>query len=95
MLSQDLGMEALYELANEIDDAIAGGQPLLEVANEHKIKITNIEKIDSNGINKAGDKPGSKLPLYNKILETGFKLGNGYKNTYATVHMNSKVKLWN
>jgi peptidyl-prolyl cis-trans isomerase D len=77
-LSQDNLSEALYQRANKIDDEIAGGKTLSEVARAYKIKETLLEKIDAHGVGQSGKKPdATALPLFDRLVETGFSLKKG------------------
>ena len=82
-LSQDKVAEALYQRANKIDDEIGGGKSLSEVAKENNIAETVLEKIDAHGVGANGEKEngGKKengtLPLFDKLVATGFTLKKG------------------
>ncbi|MBI3440278.1 MAG: peptidyl-prolyl cis-trans isomerase [Proteobacteria bacterium] len=76
-LLQDKVATALYERANKIDDEIGGGKTLSEVAKENGLRITVLEKIDAHGMGQNGKKSSAMLPLFDKILETGFGLHKG------------------
>ena len=76
-LSQEQLSETLYQSANKIDDEIAGGKTLSEVAMEHNIQATVLEKIDARGVGQNGRKPDVRLPLFDKVAESGFSLKKG------------------
>jgi peptidyl-prolyl cis-trans isomerase D len=76
-LMQDKAAEALYERANAIEDEIAGGKSLSEVARENNLKETVLEKITAHGMTSAGKKPDVTIPLYDKAVENGFDLKEG------------------
>lgn len=76
-ISSEKSAEALYEKANEIDDAIAGGQSIDEVAASFKITPLTFENITSDGTGKNGAKAGSGVPMFDKLLENAFKLQEG------------------
>ncbi len=76
-LTQDKVSEALYERANKLDDEIAGGKTLAEVAKENNIPVTTLVKIDARGLDQDGKKPDTALPLFDKIVENGFSLKKG------------------
>lgn len=76
-LSQDKASEALYEFSNKIDDELAGGKTVSEVAKEHHLTETTLEKINARGLTSTGQKAGGSLPVYDKLVETGFKLTKG------------------
>ncbi len=76
-MMQDTQTEALYSRANEIDDEIAGGKSLSEVAKENKVPESVLENIDVRGLAQNGKKSEVSLPLYDKLVEAGFKLKEG------------------
>lgn len=76
-LAQEKAADALYAHANKIDDEIGGGKTVSEVAKENNIKETILDKIDLRGMGVNGAKTNNALPLYDKIVENGFKLGKG------------------
>lgn len=76
-LMQDGIAEQLYEFANKIDDQIAGGKTLTEVAAEKGLKETLLVKIDARGLGADGKKTDAGLPLLDKVIETGFSLKDG------------------
>ena len=76
-LSQDKIYDALYKRANKLDDEIAGGKSVSDVAKENNIQEVILEKIDAFGIGKNGKKPDNEIPLFNKVVKNGFRLGKG------------------
>ncbi len=76
-LEHDSASEALYQLANKIDDEVAGGKTLAEVAKSHAVPLTVIKKVDARGVGADGKKADAKIPLMDKVLETGFGLHKG------------------
>jgi peptidyl-prolyl cis-trans isomerase D len=76
-LAQEQISEALYEGANKIDDEIAGGKTLSEVAQERNLHKAMLEKVDSRGMGQNGKKPDVALPLFDKAVAAGFSLKKG------------------
>ncbi|MFH1158546.1 MAG: peptidyl-prolyl cis-trans isomerase [Pseudomonadota bacterium] len=76
-LSQDRVSEALYQRANKIDDEIAGGRSVSDVARENNIQEIVLEKINALGMGANGKKQDAALPLFDKVVENGFRLGKG------------------
>jgi peptidyl-prolyl cis-trans isomerase D len=76
-LSQDKTSEALYERANKIDEEISGGKSLADVAKENNLTETKLTKIDAHGVGADGKKVDTKLPLFDKLVSTGFTLSQG------------------
>lgn len=64
--------EALFKRANDIEDMIAGGKPLSEVAQSLNLKEEIIEKTDAQG--SGAD---SKTPALQQVLAAGFRLDKG------------------
>jgi len=76
-LSQDKISEALYKKANKIDDEIGSGKSVSDVAKENNIAETVLEKIDAHGTGADGKKVNSTLPIFDKLVATGFTLKKG------------------
>ena len=76
-LADELNSEALYNRATEIDDLVAGGASLDDVAKQYKLKLHNVSDITSEGTDKTGKKVESKLPAFAKIVETAYTLDEG------------------
>jgi peptidyl-prolyl cis-trans isomerase D len=76
-LAQDQAADALYDFSNKIDDEVAGGKTLTEVAKENHLTETVLEKIDAHGMDANGKKVGEKLPIIDKLVSTGFNLLKG------------------
>lgn len=74
---RDLSANALYDRANKIDDAVAGGKPLADIAREYGIDITTIPETDSFGKNARGTDVTTSLPAHERVLEQAFSLSKG------------------
>lgn len=71
-LEQQANEDSITDLTKRIDDAIAGGSTLAEVAKEFELKITTLSAIDKNG--KLLDGTIEKdIPKDEAFLETAFK----------------------
>ncbi len=67
-----------YDLANEIDDLLASGATLDEVAAQVDLKITALPPLNGYGLDKKGsDKLKKYKDTKNTIIESGFSLGEG------------------
>lgn len=75
-LKSDQANDTLYELKNKIEDALAGGAKLTEIAKEHNLQIQVIDMVDKNGQNIA-KKPVLPAEYQNLILENAFSLAEG------------------
>lgn len=80
-IEQDLGEEiaadAVYKRAQEIDDMIAGGQTVDEVAKAFNLKVQSFSAVTSEGTDKQGKKIETTLPDFAKIVETAYTLDEG------------------
>lgn len=76
-LADEINGEALYSRATEIDDLVASGATLEDVAKQYKLKLHSVSDITSEGSDKAGKKVDSKLPAFAKIVETAYTLDEG------------------
>ena len=79
-LKVDQSNDELYALKNKIDDALASGANIGDVAKEHTLSIQVVEMIDKNGVDAAAK---SVLPVdyKNLILENAFLLAEGAESS--------------
>lgn len=70
-MARDEALDRLDRLGNKIDDALAGGKPLADVAAEFGMKLTTIAAADAGGRDPEG-KPVSLPMAQNDILKTAF-----------------------
>jgi peptidyl-prolyl cis-trans isomerase D len=75
--ADDKSSEVLYEQANKIDDALAGGKTLAEVARERSLKPVSLTKVDATGTGIGGGKAGEGVPALAKVLEQAFRAQKG------------------
>jgi peptidyl-prolyl cis-trans isomerase D len=75
-LAEDKGMDALYEASTQIDDGVAGGTPLNELAAKVGGKIVEIGPIDRQG-NTPDGKPADGLFDREHFLESAFSTPAG------------------
>lgn len=73
-LGDEINSDALYKRATEIDDQIAAGASLADVAKQNKLKVISFSDVTSEGTDKNGKKIETKLPAFAKILETAYTL---------------------
>lgn len=78
-MKTEKGADALFEVANKIDDTIASGGASIEaLAEEYKLKPITTDKIDASGYSPAGRKADlSALPQAEKVVEAAFALEQG------------------
>lgn len=65
-----------YELSNKVDDAIAGGANLEEVAKQLDLKLGTVDAVDVQGKTPDG-KPAEGLPASIQFLKTAFSTDEG------------------
>ncbi|HEY0838091.1 MAG TPA: peptidyl-prolyl cis-trans isomerase [Azospirillum sp.] len=95
-LKREKAADRLYEVSNRLDDALAGGASLAEVAQQQGLKTVTVTAVDSTG--KAPDGSAvtgvSGLP---EVLKTAFGLPQGrtsnvietQDNSFFAVHVDS------
>lgn len=67
-----------YELANSVDDMLAGGATLDEVAEQIDLNIVSLPPMNEYGLNKDGkDALKDYAEIRTSVLETGFTLNEG------------------
>lgn len=74
-IEKDLKLEratdAVYDLTNKIDDAIAGGARIEEVADRFHLKLGKLTGVDASG-NDADGKPVAGVPKVARFLQVAF-----------------------
>lgn len=68
-LARDKAFDALFELANAFEDALAGGSTLEEAAREVNVKTRRVDAVDAGGRGKDGE-PVPELPTGQRFLAT-------------------------
>jgi len=71
-IRHEKAIDALFDLANRIDDSLGGGATLEDSAQAHNLKLQHITAVDARGLNKLG-KPVADLPPGGKFLKTAFE----------------------
>jgi peptidyl-prolyl cis-trans isomerase D len=66
-LAHDKALDALFELANGFEDALAGGSTIEEAAREVNVKTQKVAAVDARGLGKDG-KPVQGLPVGRRFL---------------------------
>ena len=75
-MAREEALDRIDRLANKIDDALAGGTPLPEVADKFGMKLTNVAASDLGGRDAEG-KPVMLPVAQSEVLKTAFDLSNG------------------
>ena len=68
-LAEEVGTDALYDLTAKIDDAIAGGSALNEVAESLKLTVLSFDDIAANGTSANGKIAEGLLKIYPMLNE--------------------------
>jgi peptidyl-prolyl cis-trans isomerase D len=75
-VAREMAGDRIAKLANEIEDALAGGSSFADVAQRFALKLSKAENVDANGKDDAG-KP-VELPQANAdLLKTAFSINAG------------------
>lgn len=77
LISADKAAEALYEEATKIDDLLAGGKTIDEVAATYRLTPVSVPAVDAKGMDAQGKPALRGLPASDKILEHVFRLNAG------------------
>lgn len=86
--------DAAKELKNKIEDAVAAGRKLADIASEHKLKVESYHDFDKNGLSTQGKAvlPESiKAPLRKIILEQTFALSEGQESPMTDMDASTAV----
>jgi peptidyl-prolyl cis-trans isomerase D len=75
-MAEDKGAEALYEATTTIEDGVAGGTPLAELAAKVGGKIVQFDEVDAQGHDKSGS-PVKGLFDSQRMVAAAFKLPVG------------------
>jgi peptidyl-prolyl cis-trans isomerase D len=74
--ARDMAGDQIADTANKIDDALAGGASLQEVAQKFDLKTVTVTGVDAKGVD-ANDKPVDLPQPSKKILQTAFNTNAG------------------
>lgn len=92
-LQREHAAESIQELANKVDDDLAGGKTLDEIAATYKFKLVKFPAVDAAG--NAEDGKSANLPMPEVTLKNAFGLNEGdnssllddHKGNYLVVHV--------
>ncbi len=73
---KDKAKTAVYDLSNQLDDALAAGTPLDEAAKQINQKLVKVAGIDRSG-NAADGKRPADLPAKPQLVQRAFELSQG------------------
>jgi peptidyl-prolyl cis-trans isomerase D len=75
-VARDMAGDQIAKLANEVDDAVAGGTPFAEIVQRFGLKLSKLENVDAGGRNAEG-KPAELPQGGDTILRTAFSTAAG------------------
>jgi peptidyl-prolyl cis-trans isomerase D len=75
-VAHDQAADELYKVSNEVDDALAGGASLEDVAQKFKAKLTKLDAVDPSGRDPEG-KPVQIPVAQREVLRTAFDTESG------------------
>jgi peptidyl-prolyl cis-trans isomerase D len=75
-VARDMAGDQIAKLANQVDDAVAGGTPFAEIAQRFGLKLSSLENIDAGG-RSADGKPVDLPQGGDAILRTAFTTAAG------------------
>jgi peptidyl-prolyl cis-trans isomerase D len=55
MLAEERAADLIYDRVNRIEDSLAGGAPLAEVARRHELRLVEVAAMDAEGRDRAGN----------------------------------------
>lgn len=70
-LAGDRAYDELFELANQIEDARAGGAPLADAVSVLGLPVTQVPPVTQSGLARSGNRPAA-LPADRAILEAAY-----------------------
>jgi len=73
---REQALDRLFEVANAMDDAIAGGATLAEAVAAHGGRVVTLDRVDVQGRTPVGA-PAADLPFLAEAVERGFALQGG------------------
>ena len=76
-LRKEKAMDSLYSIANRVEDQLASGAPLEEVAQAQSLPIAKIAAVDSSGKAPDGKDAAPGRPNFAAMVQTAFQLASG------------------
>jgi peptidyl-prolyl cis-trans isomerase D len=75
-LGRERAADRLYEIANQIEDTLAGGASVEEAASRLGLRVVKVPAVDASGQTPEG-RPVEGIPGLAQVLEEAFRLGQG------------------
>ncbi|WP_448202901.1 SurA N-terminal domain-containing protein [Azospirillum sp. sgz302134] len=76
-MQKEKALDSVYSIANRVEDQLASGASLDEVAQAQGLKVTKIAAVDSNGKAPDGKDAAPGLPDLPNMLKAAFQLASG------------------
>lgn len=76
-LQKEKALDSVFSIANRVEDQLASGAPLEEVAQAQGLALTKVAAIDSAGKAPDGKDAAPALPSLKPLLPTAFQLKSG------------------
>jgi peptidyl-prolyl cis-trans isomerase D len=94
-MAREQASDKLYQLANQIEDSLAGGSTLAQLAEQFKLKLTTVASVDPDGKDPKGTAVAS--PSAADVLKAAFETAQGQTtrlietkdNGYLVLHTDS------
>ena len=80
-LQKDKALDAVYSIANRVEDQLASGASLDEVAQAQGLTLSKIAAVDSSGKAPDGKDAAPDKPQLAEVLKTAFQLAPGATST--------------
>jgi peptidyl-prolyl cis-trans isomerase D len=82
----EMASEKLYQLANQIEDSLAGGSTLAQLAEQFKLKLTTVASVDPDGKDPKGTDVA--IPASGDVLKSAFETAQGQTTRLNEMHDN-------
>jgi len=76
-MQKEKALDSVFSIANRVEDQLASGASLDEVAQAQGLKVTKIAAVDSSGKAPDGKDAAPDLPDFPNMLKTAFQLASG------------------
>jgi peptidyl-prolyl cis-trans isomerase D len=94
-MAREQASDKLYQLANQIEDSLAGGSTLAQLAEQFKLKLTTVASVDPDGKDPKGT--AVAIPSAADVLKAAFETAQGQTtrlietkdNGYLVLHTDS------
>jgi peptidyl-prolyl cis-trans isomerase D len=85
-VAREMASEKIYQLANQLEDSLAGGSTLEQLAEQFKLKLTTVAAVDPDGKDPKG--AAVAIPASEEVLKSVFETAQGQTSRLAETHDN-------